>query len=86
MIANQLVHLEHVDGVLLEDLAHPIVADNLALVAGVLQVVGLDVLPELFDNLRSGQLDIKSQYCSFLSWIQARHLHARHPRDQPVES
>lgn len=62
MVANQLVHLEHVDRVLLEHFAHSIVTDNLAFVAGVLQIVRLDVFPELLDNLGSGQLDAHDQY------------------------
>lgn len=45
MAANHLVHLEHVHLGLLEDLAHHVVALDLALVAGVLELVALDVLP-----------------------------------------
>ena len=50
---EDLVHGEHVDAVLLEDSAHGIVAADLALVVGVLQVACFDVLPYLLDGLRS---------------------------------
>ena len=50
---EDLVHGEHVDAVLLEDGAHGIVAADLALVAGVLEVARFDVLPDLLDGLRS---------------------------------
>lgn len=56
MAADQLVHLKHVDRVLLEDCLHPLVTAYLAFVLRLLQVIGLDVLPQLLDNLRSGQL------------------------------
>lgn len=54
VVADQLVHLEHVDGALLEDGLHAVVTAYLALVGGVLQVVGLDVLPQLLDDLWAG--------------------------------
>ena len=54
---EDLVHGEHVDAVLLEDGAHGIVAADLALVAGVLEVARFDVLPDLLDGLRSGELE-----------------------------
>lgn len=53
MVANQLVHLEHVDGTLLEDCLHPLVTAYLSFVAWLLQVVCLDVLPQLLDDLGS---------------------------------
>lgn len=54
VVADQLVHGEHVDGILLKYFAHLLVTDNLALVARVLEIMLLDVFPELLDNLGSG--------------------------------
>lgn len=53
MGANVLVHLEHVHLGLLKHGHHLLVASNLALVTGILQIVGLDVLPEFLDDLGS---------------------------------
>lgn len=60
MASDQLVHLEHVDLGLLEDGRHLFVAEDLALVLWVLQLVALDVLPELLDDLRAGELNNRS--------------------------
>lgn len=54
--SNLLVHPEHVDASLLEYSLHLLVADDLALVLGVLKIVGLDVLPELLNDLRARKL------------------------------
>lgn len=51
LAAQELVHREHVDGCLLEYRLHLVVAAYLTLVAGLLQVVRLDVLPEFLDDL-----------------------------------
>lgn len=56
MASDILVHPEHVDFGLLEHSLHLLVAADLALVCGVLEIVGLDVLPQLLDDLRTGQL------------------------------
>lgn len=53
---DQLVHLEHVDLGLLEHGRHLFVAEDLALVLWVLQLVALDVLPELLDDLGAREL------------------------------
>ena len=45
LVSEELVHLEHVHLGLLEDGLHLVVAAYLPLVAGVLQLVGLDMLP-----------------------------------------
>ena len=42
--------------ILLEDSAKAIITPDLALVGRVLQVTLLDVCPDLFDGLRSGEL------------------------------
>lgn len=56
MASNVLVHSEHVDLGLLEHSLHLLVAADLALVCGILEIVGLDVLPQLLDDLRTGKL------------------------------
>ena len=53
MAPEQLVHGEHVYLILLEDGVELVVAQNLALVGGVLELVALDVFPELLDDLRA---------------------------------
>lgn len=50
------IHRKHVDRVDVEDLSHRVVAEDLPAIVRVLQVVGLDVFPNLFDDLRSGAL------------------------------
>ncbi len=56
LAAQELVHGEHVDLVLLEDGMQLFVAEDLALVARVLELVALDVVPEFFDHLGAGEL------------------------------
>lgn len=56
MIANILVHLEHVDSGLLEYSEHFRVAKDLSLIGGILEVVGFDMLPETLDDLRARKL------------------------------
>lgn len=56
MASDVLVHSEHVDFGLLEHSLHLLVAADLALVCGILEIIGLDVLPQLFDDLRTGKL------------------------------
>lgn len=53
MTANVLVHLEHVNSWLLENGLHLCVAYDLTTVAGVLELIGLDVLPKFLDDLGS---------------------------------
>lgn len=52
VIANLLVHLEHVYPGLFEDGVHLLVAADLALVVGILEVIGLYVFPETLDHTR----------------------------------
>ena len=56
LAAQELVHGEHVDLVLLEDGVELFVAEDLSLVARVLELVALDVVPELLDDLGAGEL------------------------------
>jgi hypothetical protein len=53
---DDLVHGKHVYFVSLENAAHCIITDNLALIVRVLQVVRFDVLPYLLDGLRAREL------------------------------
>ena len=56
VLAQDLVHGEHMDFVLFEYCPHGLVASDLSFVVGVLEVFGPDVGPYLFDGLRAGQL------------------------------
>jgi hypothetical protein len=58
MIANDLIHLEHVHLRLLENSMHFVVASDLSLILWVLKVIRLDVLPQLLDYLWSRHLEI----------------------------
>jgi len=51
MVADDLVHLEHVHPGLLEDGLHLVVAADLPLVFGILKIVALDMFPELLHHL-----------------------------------
>lgn len=53
VVGKQLVHGEHVDFVLLEYRIHGIVASDLTLVVGVLQITLLDISPDLLYCLRT---------------------------------
>ena len=52
---NILVHLEHRCLVLAEDLLQLVVGEDLALVLGVLELVRLDIVPDLADHLTAWQ-------------------------------
>lgn len=54
VVANLLVHAEHIDLGLFEDGLHLFVTTDLSFVVGVLEVIGLYVLPQTLDNMRSG--------------------------------
>lgn len=56
MLAEQLVHGEHMDHILFENGVHPFIATNLPLVRWLLEFLLLDVSPYLFDDLRTGKL------------------------------
>ncbi len=56
MIAEQLVHLEHVHSAPLEYRLHLIITANLSLVGRVLQLVGFDVFPKFLDDVRPREL------------------------------
>lgn len=48
---QELVHGKHVDLVLLKDSLQLLVAEDLTLVVGILELVAFDVIPELLDDL-----------------------------------
>ena len=51
---QNLVHLEHINFVGVEDGSEVVVAEDLAFVGRVLEVVVFDIYPELFDDLGPG--------------------------------
>src|SRR5881398_628413 len=55
MPGQMLVHLEHRAAILAEDLPQLVVGDDLALVLRVLQIVLLDMVPDLADDLAARQ-------------------------------
>src|ERR1700733_6010450 len=75
MLREVLVHLEHRHLVLAEDLAKLVVGQNFAFVFRVLQVMGLDVFPDLAHHLaaREGSLpDHLGQLSGRLEWLLKR--------------
>jgi hypothetical protein len=56
MVANFLIHLEHVNSGLLKHSLHLGIAANLPLIRRILEVVGLDMFPKSLDDLRAGEL------------------------------
>lgn len=56
ILTKDLVHRKHVDLVLLEHGSHAVVTTDLALVVGVLQIVGSNIGPYPLDGLRAGEL------------------------------
>ena len=53
LVAEEFVHLEHIHSAGLENRLHLFVAAYLAFIFGILKVVCFNVLPQLFDNLRT---------------------------------
>ncbi len=51
LVAEEFVHLEHVNSGLLENRLHLVIASDLAFIAGILQAMCLDVFPEFLDHL-----------------------------------
>ena len=56
LLAQYFVHRKHVNPILLKHQLHLIIATDLALVGGVLQITSFDVLPYLLNDLGSGEL------------------------------
>lgn len=53
------IHLEHIDGVDIEDLLQSLITQNLPLIAWVLQVIFSDICPKLLDYLKVHKHKIK---------------------------
>src|SRR3954471_8434879 len=71
MSGEMLVHLEHGHSILAKDLLELVVGQDLAAVLGVLQVVGLDVVPDLAHHFAPGQRfwpDHRGQRLGRLQW------------------
>ena len=60
-----LVHLEHADAVLTEDLAELVVGNNFPLVLGILQVVLANVIPNLRNDLAARKRIATNYSCQF---------------------
>lgn len=56
LLSQQFVHGKHVNFVLLKNQLHAVITDDLSFVGGILEVVGFDVHPYLFDDLGSREL------------------------------
>lgn len=56
LLTQQLIHGEHLDLLHLEYQLHLLIAHDLSLVGWVLEVVPFDVFPQLFNDLRTGEL------------------------------
>ena len=56
MVAQELVHGEHVNSILLEDGTEGVVASNLSLVLGILEIMLFEVGPQSLDRLRPREL------------------------------
>ena len=53
ILVEDLRHGEHMNPILLEYCAHQVVTSDLAPIVGVLEIVGMNVLPKSFHRLRS---------------------------------
>lgn len=58
MVAEEFIHRKHINLVLLEDGVQLFVAQDLSLIAGILQAVSLDVVPDFLDYLWTGELQV----------------------------
>ena len=66
MRRNKLGHLEHCDFALTaENDLELIVGQNVALIARILQIVRLDILPELFHDLAAGHRALAGDFLKF---------------------
>ena len=66
LFAQEFVHGEHVNLILLKHQLHLLVTNDLAPVVRVLEFIGFDVLPYLLDDLRSRKLQRAIQHS--LKW------------------
>lgn len=75
MGANELRHFEHVDGVLAENGFEGLIAVDIALVGWILQVLALDIGPELLCDLGARHRTGTYYDCEF--WADFHRLHER---------
>uniref|UniRef100_A0A0A9D1L4 Uncharacterized protein n=1 Tax=Arundo donax TaxID=35708 RepID=A0A0A9D1L4_ARUDO len=54
MLGQSFIHLEHINGVHIEDLLKCLIAQNLPLIVLVLQIIFSNICPKLLDNLCPG--------------------------------
>jgi hypothetical protein len=80
LLADEFVHFEHVQPVYAKHLLHRLVAQYLTLVLGVLEIVCFDVVPELLDKLRTGEL------VGDVSVLVLRHIDVSLTAGTPVNS
>ena len=80
VLIQDLGHGEHMNPLLFEHSAHCIVAADLASITRVLEFIFPDVLPDLFDCLRSREL------CTALKIVLASDLNVRHTVSSPPRS
>ena len=65
MRTQETHHPHRVHAVLPEDASELVVSDDLPLVGGVLQVMGLDVIPDPLDDLGTRQRLVPHDLCEF---------------------
>lgn len=74
MSGDELGHLEHRDFLLAtEDRKQLVISDDIALILWVLEIVLLDVDPDLFDDLGAGHralADDRLEFCGKFHWLR----------------
>jgi hypothetical protein len=74
MLGNELGHLEHVDsGLSAEDLLEGGIGVDVALLCRILEILALDVDPELLDHLRAGHRALSYDCREVLADVQRLH-------------
>src|SRR4028119_151468 len=72
MRAQMLVHLEHADRFLAEDLLQLVVGIDLPPILGVLKIVLLDIGPDLADDLATREVVLADDLGEFRRWGHGR--------------
>ena len=78
VVADLFVHAKHVHLGLLKDGLHLFITANLPFVVRVLEIIGLYVLPQALDDMRTGQLGRQCQY-------NLSHKYRDSPRNRRLE-
>ena len=74
MLADELGHLEHIDDLLAcEHGLERLIRIDVALVLGVLELILLDVGPELLDDFAAGHRTFADHRCEFLADLHRFH-------------